>query len=1368
MRTNREKYLKFNRPPRKKLVVPDKQVIIPDPPEAQSSEPKINYLMMMAPVVTASVVGFGIGMISGNFLMSMIMVSGSLIYATFTFVTKKREIKAYRENIKRIDEVYKQRIAQTKDELKELRKRQVLTLNKNYPDKDTLKKWTIQADERLWERRPADDDFLVLRFATGKQPAITQIKVPSADFLELESSLVQSAHVIKKEYSRDLEQVPIVLDLKKLGALAITGKAEDSEKLAARLLCDLAVLHYPGEVDLFAVCEDSSNSEDQDKKTRWDWLKWLPHTRAVSSLGEKPHIAFNADTTKSILDQLLEEYTNRSTRKEGYSKSIVLFVQDYAIVQGQESISVLLRNGSAYGIYLIIGVPGLRQVPDGCGGALEVDGTAAVLQFLKSGEKSLQGRAEFAENSDCEIIARNLIKVSRGDSSFDLPSDIRFLELVGYESAEKVDFEQLWEQAWQQKQPCLETIIGVKRGKQNEVINLRQHAHGPHGLIAGTTRSGKSELLQTILAGLALKHHPHQLNFVLVDYKGGTSLSVLENLPHTVGLVTDLDGRQTLRALAALERELERREEILAKYQVADLDKYYQQGYAEKETLPYLLIVIDEFAELRNKFRDDFQAVMGRFVSLAQRGGGLGVHLMLAMQSPEGVVDDKIRANTKYRICLRVESDGESRSLLQKPDAARITVQGRGYFQVGKDIVYDLFQVARVAGYYHQDESGEVENEYKIFKIMPDGHTEVLIDSTSERSKEKKASKTDVQLLVANAQNTAKRLKLKKLNSPWPPALPSVLPLSQVLGKAELTYWHKQSGWPQTSAHDEKWMAVPIGLLDEPKKQKQPPLMIDLMGDGTNTFVMGAPAQGKTNFLLTLATSLALRYAPDDINLHLIDFSTGQLESIAQFPHVAGRYRLNEKEKVQRLLYILQKELVTRQEMCNEANVPDLQALLRQKPDAKLPVILTLIDNFPKFREIFQMEASAWESLMRDGGKYGLCFAFVSDKLPSDNFLNLARARGAFYLTDHSYSSFVGHVDKTLEEQLPGRGFWVGKPPLQFHFALPTDGTPIAQLSNLQDLMKEMRTSWKGDLPVQVELLGDVEFSEILLGNADTPAFKPLETGEDFQIPIALDYATHQPVSVNLFRESPYYLVIGPQGSGDVASLMAMVLSTAFHYRPEDVQFALIGGRKDGVIQLKDIPHVIHAAVTPSQINETLIFIDGLAKERREALKDKSPDYYFKPVTILVVDDYARFGKTVEQKLLDKLSESLTGRGHMLGIGMMASVTSVTAKNLRGDMLFRQIKESRNGLFLSPADATNADFSDIVKVPEYMRGRKDLPAGRGILYNPGASPQPFVHVAMLGMNNPEIVALWVEHIKKRSPSISPSNEVATPPDEVPV
>ncbi len=318
-------------------------------------------------------------------------------------------------------------------------------------------------------------------------------------------------------------------------------------------------------------------------------------------------------------------------------------------------------------------------------------------------DHSHQGRGDFVDYSLCENIARDLAKISLEGTSFDLPTDVRYLDLIEYNNPEEIDFGSLWlEQG--KSSPTLKTAIGLKPGQRILTLNLRQNQHGPHGLIAGTTRSGKSELLQTILIGLAIKHHPHYLNFVLVDYKGGTTFSVLKDLPHTVGVVTDLDGKQTIRALVALEKELARRESILAECEVADLDKYYDNGFHNKrsDSIPYLLIMIDEFAMLRQHFKNDWTSLIDKFNSIAARGGGLGVHLILAMQSPEGVVDSKISANINFRICLRVQNDSESRSMLETTDAAKIGVSGRAYLKVGKQQVYDQFQVARVAGYYSQ------------------------------------------------------------------------------------------------------------------------------------------------------------------------------------------------------------------------------------------------------------------------------------------------------------------------------------------------------------------------------------------------------------------------------------------------------------------------------------------------------------------------------------------------------------------------------------------------------------------------------------------------------------------------------------------
>ena len=429
----------------------------------------------------------------------------------------------------------------------------------------------------------------------------------------------------------------------------------------------------------------------------------------------------------------------------------------------------------------------------------------------------------------------------------------------------------------------------MRHGSRQLIANLKQSGQGPHGLIAGTTGSGKSELLPTLLSGLALTNHPHHINFVLVDYKGGTAMSVLADLPHTFGVVTDLDGKQTRRALVALSSELSRREEVLARHQVADVDKYHELGISEP--FPYLFIVIDEFAELKERFKRDLGEILNEFVSIAQKGRALGVHLILAMQRPEGVVNESIRANMRFRICLRVERAEDSRNVLGRPDAYLLPSQppGRAYFQVGNDEAFDLFQVARVAGFYQAD--GEVVGEGPVLiqEVAPDGRRIQLyeIEAASPETLEPKGRvQTEAQILVEKVTQAAEELGIERLKSPWPPPLPKELPLEKLFEISDLQTFNG-TNWP---AERSQGAGVPIGLLDEPALQRQTPMLIDFQEEG-NVLVIGSPGSGRTTTLMSLVSAYAQSLPPNLMHFHLIDFGGHQLRAaFSQMPHVAGAY----------------------------------------------------------------------------------------------------------------------------------------------------------------------------------------------------------------------------------------------------------------------------------------------------------------------------------------------------------------------------------------------------------------------------------------------------------------------------------------------
>ncbi len=407
----------------------------------------------------------------------------------------------------------------------------------------------------------------------------------------------------------------------------------------------------------------------------------------------------------------------------------------------------------------------------------------------------------------------NLIQVVQGgEDVVDLPTNVRFLDLIDLPYADQYNPEKWWSQP---RFGHLRVPIGT--GIDGPVwIDLNDSVHGPHGIIAGTTGAGKSELLQSLIVGLALTHHPHLVNFVLVDFKGGAAFKPFEKIPHTVGMVTDLSGRLTERALTALKSELHRRERILSQANAKKIAEYQamrKQNPGAFEPLPHLFIVIDEFAELAK----EHPTFMEGLVSVVQKGRSLGVHLILATQKPTGSVNANIWSNLKFRICLRVASLQDSRDMLGRSEAALLpsTIPGRAYFQIGSEI-FELFQSARITL------PARVVNESLIAEKQGSVGT---------------AEVTDQEVLMDMLEPYQATLG-KELFKPWPAPLPHRVNLAQVYDRVEKPT--QQSGTPPYG-----WLACPVGLVDLPVEQRQEPWILDLPRQGGHVLIAGAGEQGK-------------------------------------------------------------------------------------------------------------------------------------------------------------------------------------------------------------------------------------------------------------------------------------------------------------------------------------------------------------------------------------------------------------------------------------------------------------------------------------------------------------------------------------------
>lgn len=1326
--------------------LPTAEVAIPKYPGEPTEPTKTSGLLLVAPVAGVMLMSVGFGIIYQNYLYPLVIVPVSLVYPLVMRMRQRDAEKKWAVERDRVQDAYRKRVGEVQDLLGHQRQQQAESLEWTYPTPAELVLWAAQGSERLWERRPDDSDFMQLRVGTGSVPTSFPIKMPKVEIPELAPELLLDAVESAADYAV-LESAPLAFDFPQGGSLGLSGPRQLREAATRAILTSAAALHAPDDLDIYAILPSRGIAD-------WEWMKWLPHTRAIENPAAIGRLSYERDRSAQLLAGLLDELESRGLRGQSIRDEpfILLIVADYAAVAGEAAVERIISDGPALGAGMLFLAPSPRDLPHGCRGRLELrDGQQAVY-FATEHSTPVELRPELVGLAEALRLARGLTPIRLVDSQTagELPNQIRLLELLNSPDLERVDFQARWLRALRES-PTLRVPIGMRHGDRPLEIDLQQSGHGPHGLIAGTTGSGKSELLLTLLTSLALANHPHQVNWVLVDYKGGTAMSVLNDLPHTVGVVTDLDGKQTRRALVALRSELTRREELLARYEVADIDKYHQLGY--REPFPYLFIVIDEFAELRERFQDDLGQVLNEFVSIAQKGRALGVHLILAMQRPEGVVNDRIRANMRYRICLRVERSQDSRSVLGRPDAYLLPSQppGRAYFQVGNDEQFDLFQVARVAGLHRPDGRGAAQPEVVVREVAPDGRRIDLYQikarpDGADQPDHSDERRTEAQLLVEKARSAAETLGIQRLDPPWPPALPSLLPLDHLLELSGVSAWDGEN-WPERDAGRPQMPAVPIGLVDDPSNQRQGPHLFN-MEDSGNLLILGSPGTGRTTSLLTLVTSLARTFRPDELHVHLIDFAGHQLRAgLGEFPHVAGAYGTQDRDRIRRLLRDLSKELERRQGLFERAGAVSLSGYWRSEQVSEpLPAVLTVINNFTGFREAFIDEIGPWLRLLREGGAYGMHFAISSDRFPPGPVADLLRSRIALRIADRMmYTLILGaRPDLKAYEGVPGRGFINSDPVLQIQMALPSSGDTEAQISRLQELGLAMGRSWTGPRPKRVEVLGDQVALAAMLKRTQLP-----EGGQatGAVVPVGLDGARLEPAMLDLVRAGSYLLICGPPQGGKTTALATISLELAARYGPEEIQLGLVTPNRSERFRLDELAklqHVIGQAKTEKTLSGLLDRLEAEA-ERRSTAEDEAPAARSR--LMLLLDDYHLLLGRVGAELVRRI-DSLARKGPDIGMTTVLTVPTTVLATL-SDPLLRQAQAWRNGIWLQSTDSLEGNRVG-VKIPNELRGR-ELPPGRGFLYDPGG--QQIVQVASPELADqadpaaPATLADWVAHLR---------------------
>lgn len=924
-------------------------------------------------------------------------------------------------------------------------------------------------------------------------------------------------------------------------------------------------------------------------------------------------------------------------------------------------------------------------------------------------------------------ISKANIKIDK--RKVDIPNNIDILQTYGVNLIEELNIRRRWHQIPEDSKLIPFPIsLGNKSQIDTLSLHLAQNYDGPNGIIAGTTGSGKSELLKSLICALAIEHHPYFVNFLLLDFKGGSTFGVFRNLPHTVGLVSNLDIVAALRFLEAIKAENLRRQRLLGKMCVEDIQEYYEEinrigSFPPNWTpLPHLFIIIDEFAQIAR----ELPSFLPELFALLRVGRTLGLHLILATQRPAGVVSDEMRSNLNFRIALRVQTVEDSLDILSRPDAAKLPVHipGRAFFQIGNSGSINEFQTAQVNVAYTSKD---------------------IIESKTNKNNHYE-NKSLLVLLVEEMQQLVKEIKMNGLEAILLDPLLEFIPLFNIIeeGRDQYSNWFQTENGPNEKIAPQSLEAIriPVGKIDNIAEHSQPILWLNFQGkEGGHVLILGGPQSGKTSFLRTLAYSAAYSYTPEQLQIYAISFASisfaGRgLDRLTSLPHVGDVIHGNENERLMRLIRRLKTIIENRKSLLGDYQVNNF-AEYNYHQTTPLPAIIVLIDNFHELtKPIYSVELEEIEKLIENGYDFGVFFvvsAYQLENIPY-KLMSLFEQRLALKLTEPTeYKPFIGY-SPSLEAEIipPGRGFLSGPLPLMFQLAVVNEQLNAEEVK----MVNAMISAWQDRArPIRIEILNKRVNLSTILSNLPS-SLNPIYSKRGV-VPIGVDGDTLEAFTIDWSLPKTHLLVGGPAQSGRTSTLHTLVLSIANTFSPDEAWFILVDGMQGSLRPLLRLPHIISWVTEEDSLSEQISHLQEELEHRREYLRDHNSIVIIGeenelpfPHIFFVVDDYELTRDIIafDETILALLSKTIR-RDYGLNFHMIVSCTTQHIMN-DNDPVIKQLKLARSGVSL-----VNVDILETLggRITSDMH-RQNLINGRGYAIIPGTGPH-LIQIAFPDIHN---------------------------------
>ncbi|ADG76269.1 cell division FtsK/SpoIIIE [Cellulomonas flavigena DSM 20109] len=1091
-------HLDYNRPPR--LLPPQRRTDFQLPPEPRAQPPAVlPWLTALLPAVGATVIA--LVMRNPMYLlfaaMSPIMVLGNwLSNRRGGRIGHRRRLAEHQAELARVEQEVLDALTTERADRRSAS-----------PDAAELLLVATQPRARLWERRRTDPDHLLVRVGTADLPSTLVV--------------TEGEGHTRRQEPRTSTDVPAALSIAQAGVVGIAGPDDWPRRLARWVVAQLAVLQSPRDVQVYVLT-------DLEGERWWGWATWLPHVRPLLGQQSIALVGSDAETLARRVAELLDLVQGRQRARLAAGARTVLPDPDVVVVldgalrlRALPGVVTILQEGPAVGVHCVCVDADERTLPEECT-AVVVGGAGRRATLRQNRAAQVDGiRVDEVGDEWFTAVGRSLAPLRDTSTTVGeaaLPSTARLLDVLDLTEPGPAAVAARWAGGGS----TTRAVVGVSL---DGPFSLDLAEHGPHGLVAGTTGSGKSELLQTVVASLAVANRPDAMNFVLVDYKGGAAFKDCVDLPHTVGMVTDLDPHLVQRALTSLGAELAHRERVLAAAGVKDLDDYLtlRARRGGLDPLPRLLIVIDEFASVARELPD----FVSGLVSIAQRGRSLGIHLLLATQRPSGVVSAEIRANTNLRIALRVTDAGDSTDVIDSREAAGIAPNqpGRAFARLGHSALIP-FQAARVGG-RRALRRAEVPAPFLRPVTWADLGRPV---PERPRAEQAEGEATDLSVLVRAIGLAADMLGVPPQRRPWLPALATrhVAPLAD--DPADPAAGDPTFVWARR---------------DLPQRQRQDDVVVDLATFG-HLHVAGAPRSGRSQTLRTIAAAACAAASVADLHVYGIDCGNGALLALTRLPHCGAVVQRTETERATRLLTRLHDEVQRRQRVLGEGGYATItEQRAAAAPGARLAHVLLLVDRWEGFTTTLgEHDGGALtevvHTLLREGASAGVHLVVAGDHtLLGGRIASLCEDKLVLRLADRTDATLAGLNARSFPENLPpGRGLRVPGA-VETQVALladdPSGPAQVAALHALADRLvaREAHVPRAARPPRIAAMPARLTFEDAWPLVEPRPLWALLGVGGD----------ELEPVGADLAHDAPTFLVAGPGRSGRSTLLAVMAES---------------------------------------------------------------------------------------------------------------------------------------------------------------------------------------------------------------------------------